>query len=169
MRLSTMLRMSLSEILPSGFTTDLRYDMSLENAFAAEERVIAWLLWRERDRSRVKRQEFLIDAEGVEHDALRTFGRLVPEEQQAYGAACLDENRRGLVATPYEDLNLLDTTALWYVTLRLPLRPQEEPELASNQAQAENDDDGIDHGLRRLVFVILDPEVRNLFFSHQPP
>lgn len=133
-RLSAMLGVPFSEILPSDFAPYLRDDMTLENSLAAEERIISRVLRRERYRSGIERNQFLIDVEIIEDHPFRTFGRLVTVEKQSHGAAGLDKHRRRLVTTPHADLDFLHATAGSHSILYLRFWTEKKPEFSTDQA-----------------------------------
>jgi len=132
-RLSAMLGVPFSEILPSDLAPYLRDDVTLENSLAAEERIISWVLRRERYRCGIERNEFLIDVEVIEDHPFRTLGRLVTIEKQSYGAAGLDKHRRRLVATPYANLDFLHATAGSHSILCLRFWTEKKPEFSTDQ------------------------------------
>ena len=164
-----MFGVSLPKILPCDLSTHLCYDMALENAFPTEEGVVARSLRRKRDRSGVKRGEFLIDIEVVENDSFRTLGGFGPEEKKTYRAARFDKDRRRIEPTLHMDLNLLHTSASDHPAPQRWPRAEEEPKFHPDEYYANGKDEDIGHESGRLVLVILDPEVRDLAFPHQPP
>src|SRR5204863_806806 len=115
-------------------------EQTLEHVHAAPERVFAWLVGRELDGGSLKRRQLLIDAEALEHDALRAVGRFVAVELQADRFPRLDDDRVGRVPALHDDANFLDPARAGAGGHRLAAREEEVPQHPDDGDGAERRD-----------------------------
>src|SRR5436190_6511656 len=133
------------------FARRLYHEQSLQHVHPAAEGIFTGLLRCELDRGGLKRRQLLIDAELLEHDALRAVGRLVAIEPQSDRLPRLHYDRVGCVAALHRDTHFLHTARGRGRCDGLPTREQEVPQHPDDGDGAERRDG--DLGRRHDVLV----------------